>query len=250
MKKLMLPIGNFFFKYRNQAFPLIIVALFIAARPTTAILGSAALEQWKDIVALLIVLAGLVLRATVIGYAYIKRGGLNKRVYAKDLVTEGMFGVCRNPLYVGNMLVYSGLFLFHGNPVVVIIGCLLFAFIYQCIIYAEEEFLADKFGEAYRAYCLDTPRWGLKLSAFSTATEGMAFNFKRVIAKDYSTMSSTLIALLATEFYRVSVDSISQQEMSYAILLLAVFVGVIALTGLVSSLKKLGVFDDMVTAHQ
>ncbi|MCS0463788.1 methyltransferase family protein, partial [Rhizobium favelukesii] len=245
MKNLMLTIGTFFFKYRNQAFPLIIVALFIAAPPTTTVLGSAALKQWTDIVALLIVLAGLLLRATVIGYAYIKRGGLNKRVYAKDLVTEGMFGVCRNPLYVGNMLVYSGLFLFHGDPVVVIVGCLLFGFIYQCIIYAEEEFLADKFGDAYSAYCRDVPRWGLKLSAFSASTEGMAFNAKRVIAKDYSTMSSTLIALLATEFYRIAADSISDQELSYAIVLLALFVVVIALTGLVSSLKKLGVFDKM-----
>ncbi|UFS84712.1 isoprenylcysteine carboxylmethyltransferase family protein [Rhizobium sp. T1470] len=249
MKNLMLTIGTFFFKYRNQAFPLIIVALFIAAPPTTTVLGSAALKQWADIVALLIVLAGLLLRATVIGYAYIKRGGLNKRVYAKDLVTEGMFGVCRNPLYVGNMLVYSGLFLFHGDPVVVIVGCLLFGFIYQCIIYAEEEFLADKFGDAYSAYCRDVPRWGLKLSAFSASTEGMAFNAKRVIAKDYSTMSSTLIALLATEFYRIAADSISDQELSYAILLLALFVVVIALTGLVSSLKKLGVFDKMTAAH-
>lgn len=249
MKKFMLTIGNFFFKYRNQAFPLIIVALFIAFPPTTTVLSSAALEQWKDFLALVIVAAGLVLRSTVIGYAYIKRGGLNKRVYAKDLVTEGMFGVCRNPLYVGNMLIYSGLFLFHGNPVVVVAGCLLFAFIYQCIIYAEEEFLANKFGEAYRAYAQDVPRWGLKLGAFSASTEGMAFNMRRVVAKDYSTMSSTLIALLATEFYRVAADSVSGQELSYAILLVGLFVGVIALTGLVSSLKKLGVFDELPAAQ-
>lgn len=249
MKILMLAFGTFFFKYRNQAFPLIIVALFVAVPPTTAILGSAALEQWKDIVALIIVLAGLVLRATVIGYAYIKRGGLNKRVYAKDLVTEGMFGVCRNPLYVGNMLIYAGLFLFHGNPVVVVVGCLLFGFIYQCIVYAEEEFLANKFGEAYSAYCRDVPRWGLNLSAFSASTEGMAFNTKRVIAKDYSTMSSTLIALLAAEFYRVAADSISEQELSYAIVLAGLFVAVIAVTGLVRSLKKRGAFNDLTTAH-
>jgi len=249
MKSLMLKIGTFFFKYRNQAFPLIIVALFISTPPTTTAFGSEALEAWKNILAIFVVLAGLLLRATVIGYAYIKRGGLNKRVYAKDLVTEGMFGVCRNPLYVGNMLVYSGLFLFHGNPVVVIVGCLLFAFIYQCIIYAEEEFLADKFGDAYSAYCRDVPRWALKLSAYATSTDGMSFNVRRVIAKDYSTMSSTLIALLATEFYRIAADSISDQELSYAIVLVALFVGVIALTGLVSSLKKRGAFDKMTTAH-
>ncbi|MBB4171583.1 isoprenylcysteine carboxylmethyltransferase family protein [Rhizobium sp. BK538] len=250
MKNVMLKIGTFFFKYRNQAFPLIIVALFVASPPTVTTFGSAQLERWKDAIALVIILAGLALRATVVGYAYIRRGGLNKRVYADDLVTEGMFGVCRNPLYVGNMLVYSGLFLFHGNPVVVVVGCLLFAFIYQCIIYAEEEFLANKFGEGYGAYCRDVPRWGLKLSAFSSSTEGMAFNWKRVIAKDYSTMSSTLIAVLATEFYRVAADTITQQELSYAIVLVALFVAVLALTGVTSSLKKLGVFKEMTAAHR
>ncbi len=248
MNRVSLAIGRFFFKYRNQAFPLIIIALFVSSPPATTFFGSAALEGWKNIIALLVVMAGLVLRATVIGYAYIKRGGLNKRVYASDLVTEGMFGVCRNPLYVGNMLIYSGLFLFHGNPVVVVAGCLLFGLIYQCIIYAEEEFLANKFGEAYGAYCRDVSRWGLKLSAFSSSTEGMAFNAKRVIAKDYSTMSSTLIALLATEFYRLAADSISPEELSYAMVLVALFVAVVALTGVVSSLKKMGVLDELTAA--
>ena len=94
-----------------------------------------------------------------------------------------MFGVCRNPLYVGNMLVYSGLFLFHGNPLVVVVGCLVFAFIYQSIIYAEEEFLADKFGQGYRDYCRNVPRWGLKLSAFASSTEGMVpvFHFNYTV---------------------------------------------------------------------
>ncbi len=249
MKDLMLKIGTFFFKYRNHAFPLIIVALFLAAPPTTAVWGNPGLEQAKDIAALLIVLSGLILRATVIGYAYIRRGGMNKRVYADDLVTEGMFGVCRNPLYVGNMLIYVGLFVFHGNPFVAAIGCALFAFIYQCIIYAEEDFLLDKFGVAYQAYCRDVPRWRLKLSAFSASTQGMSFNLKRVIGKDYSTASSTLIALLLTEFYRVAADSITEQEWSYAMVLTLFLGSVLALTALVSALKKRGVFNEMKTAH-
>jgi protein-S-isoprenylcysteine O-methyltransferase Ste14 len=247
MKYFMLRIGTFFFKYRNQAFPLIILALFAAVPPSTAPWGNPALELPKEMVALLIVLSGLTLRASVIGYAYIRRGGLNKRVYADDLVTEGMFGVCRNPLYVGNMLIYVGLFVFHGNPFVIAVGCTLFAFIYQCIVYAEEAFLHDKFGAAYKAYCRDVPRWGLKLGAFGESTRGMAFNLKRVVAKDYSTMSSTFIALLATEFYRVAVGSITEQERAFAIVLGLLFGAVLALTGLVSGFKKRGVFEEIKT---
>lgn len=247
MKDIMLRIGTFLFKYRNQAFPLIIIALFVAAPPSTAPWGNSAFEQLKDILALLIVLSGLILRASVIGYAYIRRGGLNKRVYADDLVTEGMFGVCRNPLYVGNMLIYVGLFVFHGNPVVIAIGCTLFAFIYQCIVSAEEAYLHDKFGAGYKAYCRDVPRWGLKLGAFNESTKGMAFNLKRVVAKDYSTVSAAFIALLATEFYRVAVGSITEQERAHAIMLGLLLGAVLALTGLVSAFKKRGVFEEVKT---
>lgn len=245
MKDIMLRIGTFLFKYRNQAFPLIIIALFVAAPPSTAPWGNPALEQAKDMLALLIVASGLILRASVIGYAYIRRGGLNKRVYADELVTEGMFGVCRNPLYVGNMLIYVGLFVFHGNPVVIAVGCTLFAFFYQCIVSAEEAFLHDKFGAAYKAYCRDVPRWGLKRGAFDESTRGMAFNLKRVVAKDYSTVSSTFIALLATEFYRVSVGSITEQEQARAIVLVLLLAGVLVLTGLLSAFKKRGVFKEI-----
>ncbi|MBB3659819.1 protein-S-isoprenylcysteine O-methyltransferase Ste14 [Rhizobium sp. BK650] len=245
MKDIMLRSGTFLFKYRNQVFPLIIIALFIAVPPSTAPWGNPALEQAKDALALLIVVSGLILRATVIGYAYIRRGGLNKRVYADELVTEGMFGVCRNPLYVGNMLIYAGLFVFHGNPAVIAVGCTLFAFFYQCIVYAEEAFLHDKFGAPYEAYCRDVPRWTLKRSAFYESTTGMAFNLKRVVAKDYSTMSSTFIALLATEFYRVSIGSITEEEQTRAIALVLLLAAVLALTGLVSAFKKRGVFEEI-----
>jgi len=87
MKSLMISIGNFLFRYRNQVFPLTIVALFLSAPPATEIFGSAKLEYAVEIAAWFIAFSGLLFRATVIGYAYIQRGGLNKKVYAKNLVT-------------------------------------------------------------------------------------------------------------------------------------------------------------------
>ena len=249
MTSAMIGIGNFFFKYRNQLFPVIIVALFLLAPPPEQMLGSATAERAKSIAGILLIVAGLGLRATVIGYAYIQRGGLHKRVYAKDLVTEGMFGVCRNPLYVGNILIYSGVFLFNGNPLAIALGIGLFAFIYQCIVLAEEDFLEEKFGDAYRAYCRDVPRWALRLERFRSATDGMAFNVRRVIAKDYSTMSAALITLLAIEFYRAVIHDDLSQGLSH----LAVLAGLLALvgiaTGVISRLKKRGVLREPKPIH-
>lgn len=244
MKKMMISIGEFFFRYRNQAFPLIILALFVFAVPPSELFQSKALEQAKDFVALLIALSGLVLRATVIGYAYIRRGGQNKKVYAKNLVTEGMFGVCRNPLYVGNMLIYTGVFLMHGDPFVVVAGIALYAFMYQCIVLAEEAYLEEKFGDGYRAYCADVPRWIPRFSKFSEATEGMAFNFTRVIIKDYSTIAATLITLSLVEIYEYIVLPNPLQYAAY-FTQLGLFIAVIgALTAVISYCKRRGILSE------
>lgn len=191
--------GDFLFKYRNAVFPVVLIALFVSFPTADQYLGKEMIEEWKDVVAVAIALSGLTLRAAVIGYAYIKRGGLNKKVYAEDLVTRGFFELCRNPLYLGNILIYVGVFLVHGSPYVFLIGTAAYVLIYSSIIAAEEFFLRAKFGAAYDAYCRDVPRWIPNLRRFGEATEGMRFNVKRVIMKDYSTVANVVIALLLLE---------------------------------------------------
>ncbi len=197
----MIKAGNFFFRHRNRLFPVIMIGLFMLAVPPSQIFHREIYEHIKDILALAIALAGLTLRGMVIGYAYIKRGGMNKKVYAENLVTEGLFGICRNPLYAGNMLIYTGVFLMHGNPLVMAIGIGVFFFIYRCIIRAEETYLREKFGDGYLAYCTDVPRWIPRFSRLRDTTEGMRFNFRRVILKDYSTIATTLVTLAIIEEY-------------------------------------------------
>lgn len=201
MKNKMIKIGNFFFSYRNKVFPIIIIALFMIAFPPLRILGSSNFESVTDVLAVVLAISGLVVRGIVIGYAYIKRGGLQKKVYAENLVTQGMFSLSRNPLYFGNMLIYAGVFLLHGDPVVAITGIGLFWFIYQCIIYAEENYLETKFGKGYKEYCQDVPRWIPQFGKFRTATQDMNFNFRRAIIKDYSTITSTVLTLCLVGLY-------------------------------------------------
>ena len=192
-------IGDFFFKHRNHIVPVFLVLVFAIFPPPDAYFGH---PDWVAIVATagyVLVAAGLLLRAAVIGFAYIKRGGLNKEVYADTLVTAGFFAVCRNPLYVGNMLVYSGVFLRKGGLVVIIGGPLLFFFLYSAIIAAEEYFLRAKFGPEYEAYCRRAPRWGIRVSRLGAALEGMNFRWRRVISKDYTTFANAALALVVID---------------------------------------------------
>lgn len=102
--------GNFLFRARDAVFPLVLLVLLVAFRPEYPF-GSPLWDRRLDLVGLLVAAGGQALRAAVVGYAYIIRGGKNRQVYAEGLVTEGFFAHARNPLYVGNILILAGLFL-------------------------------------------------------------------------------------------------------------------------------------------
>ncbi len=181
--------GDFFFKWRNYLFPVVIVGL-LALFPVSGWLG-----EWKNLFAIGVVLSGLAFRSVTIGWAYIKRGGLNKEVYADTLVRSGFFGLCRNPLYVGNMLVYAGIFLLHGNPFVVIAGTALYTWIYIAIIAAEEHYLRAKFGADYEQYCAQVPRWIPDFGKYKESVADMNFSIRRSVFKDYSTIFNAVLAM-------------------------------------------------------
>ena len=96
---------------------------------------------------------------TTIGLAYIVRGGKEGKPYAEGLVTEGIFNHCRNPLYVGNILMLLGVGILANSLVYVAIVIPIFLFIYQAIVLAEENFLRGKFGPGFDDYCKKVNRW-------------------------------------------------------------------------------------------
>lgn len=225
-KNWVVKIGDFFFKWRNLLFPIILVSLFLLKVPPPEYFGMEGLEDIKDIMAVLLILAGLGFRAATIGWAYIKRGGVNKKVYADTLVMNGYFGMCRNPLYVGNMMIYSGIFIQHGHPLVAATGITLFALIYVSLIAAEEFFLREKFGMAFEAYCENVPRWIPDFSRYKDATKDMEFSFRRVIFKDYTTIFNTILASVFIEliehyvYYPPSVFNIMAKILAAIIIIL------------------------------
>ncbi|PKM12979.1 MAG: phospholipid methyltransferase [Gammaproteobacteria bacterium HGW-Gammaproteobacteria-3] len=192
-------IGDFFFKWRNYIVPSLLVLLFLSFPTPTRYWGMAWLEETKDLLALFIVVSGLAFRLATIGWVYIKRGGMDKKVYADRLVTTGFFGLCRNPLYVGNMLIYSGIFLVHGHPVVIVFGTAFFFFLYSSIIAAEEFYLHAHFGQEYADYCAHVPRWMPDFSRYREATATMEYSFRQAIFKDVMTIFNTFTAISLIE---------------------------------------------------
>ena len=176
--------GNFLFKYRDLVFPAVLLALFLLTDPHWPG-GRDDRDTVLDIVGFGIALLGQILRAAVVGYAYIIRGGKNKQVYAEELVTRGFFNHSRNPLYVGNLLILLGLLVIWNSPLAYLIGVPFFLLGYIAIVAAEEAFLRRKFGADYDAYAARVPRWWVRLGGFRESMEGMEFNWRRVVLKEY-----------------------------------------------------------------
>ena len=185
---MMIQIGNFFFKYRNLLFILLYLALFI---PSAPIFSPDAFGPeyylWPIIIGLIITVSGQLIRGATIGLAYIIRGGKDGKVYAEDLVTEGIFNHCRNPLYVGNILMLAGVGILSNSLLYLLAFIPFFLFVYQAIVLAEENFLRGKFGEKFNQYCQKVNRWVPDLRGIGKTFKGMHFKWKRWILKEYNT---------------------------------------------------------------
>jgi len=192
----MVKIGNFFFRYRNGIFPLVYLLVFLPS-PTIFPDNNAAL-----VVGILVSAFGQFLRALTIGLAYIKRGGLNKRVYADDLVTDGLFAHCRNPLYDGNILMILGVGIALNSLWFLLVGGAFFLFAYLAIVTAEENFLAKKFGDQYTDYCKRVPRFAIKLKGLGKTIGSMEFRWRRLIVKEYGTTFAWIAGLLVCLYLR------------------------------------------------
>jgi steroid 5-alpha reductase family enzyme len=141
--------------------------------------------RWAALSGFIIAFLGQTLRAATIGLHYIKRGGRGRRIYADRLVDGGLVAHCRNPLYLGNLAVITGIALASNSSFFIAISLPAFAFAYLCIILAEERYLRKRFGSEYDEYCLRVPRFIPRLSGIRQTIAGTRFDWRRLITAEY-----------------------------------------------------------------
>jgi protein-S-isoprenylcysteine O-methyltransferase Ste14 len=73
------------------------------------------------------------------------------------LITGGLFSFCRNPIFLGMLLVLAGLFLLTPNAATLIFWIVGYILI-QLQIRLEEEYLSRQHGEQYDEFCKKVPR--------------------------------------------------------------------------------------------
>ena len=183
----MVALGNFLYRTRLYVFPAACLLVFLPGP-----------RIWQDdlVAALLgfgIAFTGQIIRAGTIGLVYIVRGGKNRQVYAKDLVTEGSFAHSRNPMYVGNLLILSGMAVTSNGWSTVLVAIPLTAFVYRAIVAAEENYLRGRFGAAFDDYCRRVPRFLPRLSGIGETFSSMQFRWRRVLVKEFGTPTAWVL---------------------------------------------------------
>ncbi len=189
---LLVRLGNVVFRVRDGLFPAVLVLLFVLTKPEWPG-NDQRLDDILDLVGVLVAMLGQALRVAVVGTVYVIRGGRNRKVYAEELVSGGFFAHCRNPLYVGNLLVLLGLFVIWNSPLAYLVAVPFFLVAYSAIVAAEENFLRGKFGEPFDEYCARVPRWIPRLRGLRASLAGMRFRWQRVVIKEYGSTASWMI---------------------------------------------------------
>ena len=75
------------------------------------------------------------------------------------LVTSGIHGWSRNPIYLGMVLLYGGIGLAVRSPWILILTLPLAITIHYGVVAREEAYLQRRFGDAYQRYKARVRRW-------------------------------------------------------------------------------------------
>ena len=109
------------------------------------------------------------------------------------LIVSGPFAHVRNPLYLGNILLWAGFAigarLLWLAPIVVA----LLALEYHAIVRWEEGLIEQRIGEPYARYVAGVPRWLPSLSARASDSVTPAFSWQQTLFSE----RGTLIAIAA-----------------------------------------------------
>ncbi|MFV0431467.1 MAG: methyltransferase family protein [Alphaproteobacteria bacterium] len=198
--------GDFLFKYRSflplvlLAFGLVIFAYRIIAMPN--IEHSIYETSIYELSCALIALLGLAIRVYTIGYVAPKTSGRNTtQQIAETVNTTGIYSMVRHPLYLGNFFMWLGVVLFVGNIWFAIVFALAYWLYYERIMYAEEQFLTQKFGEQYLQWAEKTPAFIPNFKQFKPA-EGK-FNWRKVFIQEKNGLLAIFVILTSLEIFEM-----------------------------------------------
>ncbi|MBI66614.1 MAG: protein-S-isoprenylcysteine methyltransferase [Candidatus Marinimicrobia bacterium] len=183
--------GNFLFKYRS--YTPIPLALYI--------LYNSHPEIQNVLIGFILIAIGESLRMWAVSYA----GGITRttNVGAPSLCTSGPYGYTRNPLYIGNMIIYSGVVFVAGSLNILSMLIVTWAFFiiqYYLIINLEQNTLIDIFGKEYKNYMNNVPIFFPRLTSWKNKDKYVPMKFSKTIKTEKRTLQNIILLILVIYF--------------------------------------------------
>lgn len=177
--------GNWLFKYRSYL-PIALLVVGLGAYVVKTVCGGQeVVGHWNiyEYVCLAVSLLGLAVRIVTVGHTPAGTSGRNTEGQVADcLNTTGIYSLVRNPLYLGNFLMYLGIAMLTMSAWFVMAFMLLYWLYYERIIFAEEQFLHRKFGTDYLTWAARTPAFFPRITHFVPSK--LPFSWKKVLKKE------------------------------------------------------------------
>ncbi len=198
--------GSWLFRWRSFL-PFLTIPLFlIAFKNFTFLEGSHTLDILWEVLCFAVTFLGFGIRIYTVGHTPKGTSGRRtRRQKAEVLNTTGIYSVVRHPLYLGNFLIWFGVSLFIRSFFFSLAAILLFLLYYERIIFAEEDFLREKFGQAFNDWAERTPVFFLRLKNWQKPS--LPFSLKTVLKREYTaffviTATFTCLEVIGDFYYK------------------------------------------------
>lgn len=159
-------------------------------------------DMRDEIIFLAVSLLGEFIRIMTVGFTPFGTSGRNTDAgqIAEELNTTGIYSIVRHPLYLGNFLMWLGPVLFLRSVWADIVFCLIYWVYYERIMFAEEQFLRKKFGEAY-------DKWSETAASFfphslKVKKAKLGFSFRNVLKREYNSFVNIFIIFTLLDLFR------------------------------------------------
>jgi protein-S-isoprenylcysteine O-methyltransferase Ste14 len=148
-----------------------------------------------QLICLLVSLIGLFVRVHTLGFVSPNTSGRNTHKQIADGINKtGMYSLLRHPLYLGNFLMWLGIGMLTENISFNIFFILSFWLYYERIMYAEETFLINKFGDEYTDWSKDVPPFVPKFSNYEKPS--LDFAWRKIIRQEKSGIAALFIVFM------------------------------------------------------
>lgn len=192
--------GSWLFRWRSYLPLALVGVLFVAMGEYKYPGNSEVLDGLWEGFCLLVSFFGLGVRIFTVGHTPKATSGRNtKEQVADTLNITGVYSLVRHPLYLGNFFMFLGVMLFVHMWWLTLIYILAFWLYYERIMFAEEAFLRNKFGDEFLTWAQNTPAFIPRFRDYKKPD--LIFSWRKMLRKEYNGFFGVIAAMFILETY-------------------------------------------------